>query len=738
MKIGNWDTSTWVGLSPNGRGRQKPDHYGDMARIAWKHRGNWPYAWRILTRGVCDGCALGTAGLHDWTIDGIHLCLTRLELLELNTMGPLDVARLADVAALEGRTGEELRRLGRLPVPMRRAGTEEGFRPISWEQAYDEIASALRHAGGDRSALYLTSRGLTNEVYYAAQKAWRGIGSPHIDNAARVCHAPSTVALKETLGVGATTCSYKDLFETDLVVLFGSDVANAQPVMMKYLYLAKKAGVRVVVVNPFREPGLDNYWVPSNVESALFGTKIADDWFLVRTGGDIAFCAGVLKVLITRGSVDLDFVGEHTEGFGDLARAADRLSWDDIEAGSGLGRTDCERFADIYGAAERAILIWSMGITQHRHGTDNVRMLVNLALARAMVGRDGCGLMPIRGHSGVQGGAEMGAYATALPGGKAVNALHAAQLGDRYGFEIPASPGRGAVEMIDACERGELDVLYSSGGNFLDILGDPAAVRRALERVPLRVHQDVVVSSQMLVPADHAVILLPAMTRYEQPGGGTETTTERRVIFSPEIPGPRIGKARAEWEIFGEIARRVRSDTLASFGSAQEIRDEIAEVVAGYKGIESLRDTGDEFQIGGRHLCQGGVFPTPTGRGRFSVVELPDSGIPPGLFRLSTRRGKQFNSMVQAEVDPLTGAPRDAVFVAEEDASSLGLVDGDRVELRSAAGKMPAQVRIARMAPRNVAVFWPEGNVLLPGGSASTDPEGGVPDDNVVVEVVLP
>ena len=174
-----------------------------------------------------------------------------------------------------------------------------------------------------------------------------------------------------------------------------------------------------------------------------------------------------------------------------------------------------------------------------------MRAIVNLALARGWVGREGCGLMPIRGHSGVQGGAEMGCYATALPGGLEVSPDNAAALGEQWGFDVPAGPGRTAPEMIDAAHAGELDVLISVGGNFLEVLPDPAHVREALASVPLRVHYDIVLSSQMLVDPAETVLLLPATTRYEVPGGITETSTERRVILSPEVEGPRVERGAA-------------------------------------------------------------------------------------------------------------------------------------------------------------------------------------------------
>ncbi|TFG71996.1 MAG: formate dehydrogenase, partial [Solirubrobacterales bacterium] len=680
---------------------------------------------------------LGTKGLADWTIDGVHLCNVRLRLLRLNTMGPLEVDVLEDVEALRGLSGQELRQLGRLPFPMLREAGEPGFRRIGWNRALDRIAERIREAGAERIGFYLTSRGMANESYYAAQKAARAIGTNSIDNAARVCHSPSTYALKEALGVAATTCSYSDWIGTDLIVFIGSNVANNQPVTTKYLHVAKKAGTRIATVGPYREPGMERYWIPSKPESAVFGTKISDRFFQIRTGGDIGFLSGVLKHLLEQDWLDPYFVAGRTAGIAALRAEVEAASWEQLEALSGSSRQEMLGLARMLAEADRGVLVWSMGVTQHGRGEDGVRSIVNLGLARGWIGREGCGLMPIRGHSGVQGGAEMGCYATAFPGGGEINADTAAELGAAWGFDVPAEPGLTAPEMIDAAGRGDLDVLFASGGNFVDVLPDPDSVKRTLGRIPLRVHMDITLSSQMLVPpADGgAVVLLPATTRYEVPGGVTETSTERRVILSPEIEGRRIGEARPESDVFGDLAARVRPELSAAvrFSDTAEIRAEIARLVPMYGPIAELRKGGDSFQYGGERLCDGERFPTADGLAHFAAVEIGPAPPDDGRFVLSTRRGKQFNSIVQEPRDALTGAGRDAVLISAEDATRLGLSDGAPVLLRSDHGELEAQLLVVDIAAGSLQVHWPEGNVLIGPGRS---PESGIPDYNTRVELI--
>jgi molybdopterin-dependent oxidoreductase alpha subunit len=559
-----------------------------------------------------------------------------------------------------------------------------------------------------------------------------------VDTSARICHAPSTAALNATVGCAATTCSYSDWIGTDLIVFVGSNPANNQPVSTKYLYYAKQKGTKVFVVNPYLEPGLERYWVPSVVRSALFGTRIVDDFFQVHAGGDIAFVYGVLKLLIENGWVDREFIAARTVGWEEVEAKARSLSWEELERGSGLTRADMLRFAEAFGRARSAVVVWSMGITQHYYGSDNVRALVNLQLARGNVGRPYTGLMPIRGHSGVQGGAEMGGMPGAYLMGSPVNEENARRFSgaDMWGFEPPSWKGLSATEMVRAAGRGDIDALWQSGGNFKQTLPEPELVHQALGRIKLRVHQDIMVNPTMLVDPADTVVLLPSRTRYEQKGGGTETSTERRVIYSPEIPGPRPGEARDEWEVPVLVARRIdpeRGEKAFPWRDTQDIRDEIDRVCPSYKGIARLRKKGDSFQYGGRRLLTD-RFLTADGKGHFSAVDLPEEAMQEGQFLLSTRRGKQFNSMVLAEKDPLTGATRDRIFISREDAQRLGLSEGDAITLRNEVGELRGRVKIDRIKPGCLQAHWPEANVLIPGGRLDAS---GVPDYNATVELIV-
>jgi molybdopterin-dependent oxidoreductase alpha subunit len=607
-------------------GQNKPQYYRDILGVLWENRGELPYVWNILNRGVCDGCSLGPYGLRDNVLDGVHLCMSRLKLLKRNTMAALDLSMMNDVNRLRSMEPDQLRSLGRLSHPMVRRKGERGFLRITWDEALDVVCKSIHNTAPHEMSFCATSRGLTNEVYYVFQKLARVLGTNNIDLCSRLCHAASVSGLKSTLGYGAPTCSLTDFLGTDLLVIFGSDLPDNQPVTAKYLHYAKKAGTRIVVVNPTRVHGLERYWLPSVASSAVFGTELMDDFFQIGAGGEIAFINGVLKTLIANDQVDQQFIDRHTALFSNLRAALDGQSWKMLEQCSGLTRADMQRFAILYGQARTAVIVYSIGLTQHEFGTDNVKAIVNLALARGILGREKCGIMPIRSHSGVPGGSECGAEPDKFPGGFAVSHDSARRFSNLWHHPVPSNPGLKLRQMIEAAHHGESKFLYSIGGNLVESVPDAKYVAEALGRVPVRVHQDIVLNSSMLLDAEDMVIILPGQTRYEQRSGGTSTSTERRIRFTPEIPGHKIGETLPQWEIPNLIGRKSmpNGDKLFPFNDTQAIREEMSRVMPIYQGIEKLTREGDQLQWGGPRLFSEGFTAMPFNRALFTALQPPD------------------------------------------------------------------------------------------------------------------
>lgn len=741
----SWQPNLWASLVPMGLGKIKPHHIRDTMKVVYENRDNLGYAYRILTQGVCDGCALGVSGLYDQTLTGPHLCTTRLNVLRLNTMPAIEPKWFEDVSALQKMSSVELRQLGRIPYPMSRKPGENKFSRISWNEALDRIAKKIKGISPKQLAFFLTSRGITNEVYYTAAKMARFLGTNNIDNASRICHSPSKTALKRSLGIGASSCNYQDWIGTDVLVFWGSVPANNQPVSTKYMYAAKKAGTKIILINPYKEPAMEKYWIPSVADSALFGTKIVDDFYQVNIGGDIAFMNGVMKHWFEMeeahpgSAIDHAFVKQHANGMAELKKHVMSQEWEKLEASSGLTRERMKEFAVLLANAKSGVFVWSMGLTQHRFGTDNISQVANLAVLRGYLGRKNCGVMPIRGHSGVQGSGEMGADPFSLPGGD-FEEKSWTRIEKLWGFPIPKWQGDIVGISIENALLPEghdrkTRVFYTSGGNFLETMPNPSFMKKCLESVELRVHQDIILNTSTLVDAKEEVIILPAMTRYEQPGGGTSTSTERMVYFSAEIEGPRIREARAEWEIYVDLAARVNPEKkhLMHFASAQEIRDEIAKANPNYDGIQHLKNRGDVFQWGGAWLCEDGVCPTADGRANLLAIEVPDLTKPEGHFYVTTRRGKQFNSMVYSSIDPFNNADRYDVLIHPDDAKELRIAEGENVVVYNRHGTFQGRAKYEATKRGNIQVYWPEGNVLIPKGVY--EKYAGIPEYNTSVKV---
>ncbi|RNA67929.1 FdhF/YdeP family oxidoreductase [Alteribacter keqinensis] len=740
------DPKHWVSMVPFGLGKVKPKHIRDTAKVVWDNKDNLPYATRILTQGVCDGCALGVAGLYDQTLSGPHICTTRLNVLRLNTMPAIkDDILFQDIDELKKMNSSELRQLGRIPYPLSRKPGEKKFTRISWDEALDRVAGKIKTINPKQLAFFLTARGITNESYYAAGKVARFLGTNNIDNASRICHSPSKTALKRSLGIGASSCNYQDWIGTDVLVFWGSVASNNQPVSTKYMYAAKRKGTKIIMINPYREPSMDQYWIPSIPDSALFGTKLADDVYQVNIGGDIAFMNGVMKHWFEMeqknpgSAIDRRFINEHTNGFNDLKGHVEKQDWHVLEKSSGLTKKRMLEFAQLLAKSKSGVFVWSMGLTQHRFGTDNISQVANLAMLRGFLGREHCGVMPIRGHSGVQGSGEMGADPFVLPGGE-FDEKNRKRVQKLWRFEIPDWQGdivgvtlENAVLPEDH-ER-KLKVFYTSGGNFLETMPDPAFVEKCLQNVDIRIHQDIILNTSTLVDAKEEVIVLPAATRYEQAGGGTSTSTERMVYFSPEIKGHRIEEARSEWEIYVDLAKRVKpyKSELIDFKNAQEIRNEIAKAHPMYDGIQHLYKKGDVFQWGGAWLLEGGVCPTEDGRGNLLPIVLPELRKPEGHFYVTTRRGKQFNSMIYSEKDPNNNAGRYDILLHAKDCEELGIKEGEAIVAYNKYGVYHGRAKVDDTKQGNIQVYWPEGNVLIPKGVY--EQYAGIPEYNTAVVV---
>ena len=579
--------------------RGKPRDYLAGWKALWDNRSDLLYARRLLKHGVCDGCSLGPAGLRDDVADGRHLCRLRLRELRTHTMDGLETGLLGDLRPLREADAAELRGLGRLPEPLVRHRGENGFTPLPWEEALDLAAERLKGLDPRRTAWFAGARTITNEGAFALRSVAQVTGSPNLDSSARFGYESALGGLGDVFGVRAPTSSLRDLLGTDLLVLWGTDPSVTHPVLLKYLHLAREQGTRVAVVNPRREPGLVKSWIPSILDSSVFGSRLLDDAYPVRKGGDIAFMNGVMKFLDERGGLAGDFLSQHAAGLEELQRKVRSLPWDELVRGSGVPQEAIERFAGIYSAANSAVFVFGAGLLRAGTAAANARSLATLTALRGMVGKKRCGVLPL-GGGGEQGSVDLGIR--------------------------PGAQGLTAPEQIKAAQEGRIDALCSVSGDLLEAPVSRAVVERALERIGLRIHVGPVLDPSMLVPPGDLVLVLPSQTRYECRGGSTSTSVERRVRLSPEIPGSRIAGAKPEWQIPVLIAQRMdlANEGRLPWKDASDVRREIERSVPIYKGLSGLKEEGQWIQWGGERLFERGDFSAlPGGRCRLQAQDLP-------------------------------------------------------------------------------------------------------------------
>lgn len=725
----------------------KPRHFRAIVKTLRDNAGQLGDAWRVLN-GPCNGCAVQTDGLRDEVMpDSPHLCLVRLGLIEETLRKPFEPAAFADVGKLAELRNEDIEHMGRIPAPMLRRHGERGFRPLSFEAAYDLAAEWVRRSRGDRSGYFTTSKGVNNEEYFAFQQFARVVGyTNNVDSCARQCHAASVAALKQTLGVGASSGSLSDFISADVLVLAGTNLANNQPLTMRYIEQGKRTrGGRpfVIVVNSYREPLLERYWVPSSPGSAVFGTKIADLFVQVRVGGDVAFFNGVLKCLIEEGLLrerHRRFIAERTSGFEDAAAGVGRQTFEFLCEQAGVSREVMREVAACVAEADAVTYVWGMGLTQHRTGSDNVKAVVNVALATASVGRAGASVVPLRGQSSVQSAGECGVAPNIFPGGEAINEQRAADLAARWGAPVAATPGLATGPMIEAADRGEIDLLVSIGGNLLDTMPNRPFVRRALERTPCRIRFDVMMNREALIEPGEALLVLPVRNWYEWESVYTTTSTDRVIRAFGQSIRPRRADVPESWRALREIARRVLGGGPGfDYETTDDIRREMGRSIWMYEGIERLNAPHDRMQWGGSSLYTDGFPQMPDGRARFSSLTPETPKIADGYFITSTRRGwGQWNSQHRRDTqrDYMTGATdhRD-VLMNSQDASRLGLADGSPIRLVSDHDTaMDGVCRPdAAQRPQQLQVFWPVANDLIPHGIY--DAASCEPDYNVCVRV---
>jgi molybdopterin-dependent oxidoreductase alpha subunit len=705
---------------------------GGLAAILYTlrmaNRVGWRRLWSAMrTRNACKTCALGmggqAGGMRNEAGHWPEVCKKSLQAMVADMQKGLEPAFFEkfSIAQLQALSPRELEWCGRLTAPLYAAPGDTHYRVVEWEFALGRVARQLKETPPEQHFFYASGRSST-EAGFLLQLFARLWGTNYVNNCSYYCHQASGVGLGQALGTGTATVTLDDVEKTDLFVLLGGNPASNHPRLMTTLMTIRRRGGHVIVVNPVKEVGLVNFRLPSDLRSLLFGTDIASLYVQPHIGGDIALLTGVAKVLLDRSHGDAGFIEQATEGFADFRDRVSALSWEAIERSAGVDRATIEKMAELYARAPSAVFGWTMGITQHEHGVENVRAVVNLALLRGMVGRPRAGLLPIRGHSNVQGMGSVGVT-------PALRQDFLDNLERHLGVQLPRSPGLDTMGCVRASEAGRMRSALCLGGNLFGANPDAKLAKRAIGNLDLIAYLSTTLNTGHAWGRAKETLILPVLARDEEPQPTTQESMFNFVRLSDGGPR-RLQGPKSETEVLTALGERVLGGRTPvdwkEMSRLCNVREMIARVVPGWEKLAVIERTKDEFHIEGR-IFHAPRFNTPSGKAKFAALDLPELPLGERELRLMTVRSEgQFNTVVYEEEDVYRGQDRrDVILLNPADIGRLGLKVDDRVTVRSSAGAMAnILVRAYDIRAGNALMYFPEANVLVP---PDVDPQSKTP-----------
>ncbi|MEP6944527.1 MAG: FdhF/YdeP family oxidoreductase [Acidobacteriota bacterium] len=629
---------------------------------------------------------------------------------------------------------------GRLTEPMVLRPGAEHYEPIGWAEAFELIAGKLNGLGSPDEAIFYTSGRTSNEAAFLYQLFVRQFGTNNLPDCSNMCHESSGIALSETLGLGKATVRLSDFNSTDLLIIIGQNPGTNAPRMLSSLQDAKRAGAKMIAINPLPEAGLLNFVNPNpqhypnplKFPIALLtdhGTQLADLHLPVRIGGDMAVLKGMMKVALGReraqpGTIfDKKFIDECTAGYDEFIAGLDATEWDDILAESGIAREQIIEAANMFIDADRVISCWAMGLTQHKAAVSTIQDLVNLHLLRGQIGKQGAGVCPVRGHSNVQGDRTMGIW-------EKVNEPFFDAIGREFSFEPPRNDGFSTVDSISAMSEGRAKVFFAMGGNFLSATPDTDVVYDALKKCELTV-QVITKLNRTALATGETSLILPCLGRSEvdlQSSGEQFVSTESTMLnvqMSKGIFPPASENLRSEPWIIAQIAKSTLGDRSTvnwdeMAGNYDNIRDSISRCVDGCDGYnERIREPGGFYL---KNPPREREFKTKSGKANFTTSKLEKLVVPEGMLLLTTIRShSQFNTTIYNKSDRYRGIhdERRVVFLNTFDMEEMKIEAGRVVDLTSHFddGERHANrfIAVPYPIPRGcAAAYFPEANPLVP------------------------
>ncbi|MFQ5630629.1 MAG: FdhF/YdeP family oxidoreductase [bacterium] len=678
----------------------------------------------LNTKNTCKTCALGmggqNGGMRDETGSSFQVCKKSMQAQAQDMQPPISADFFAkhSIEELKNLSGRELEALGRLVHPLYLTEGANHFEVLGWQQAITLLLGQWRNASPERSFFYASGRS-SMEAAFLLQLLARQWGTNNVNNCSYYCHQGSGVGLTQSLGSGTATVTLEDVKKADLVVLIGANPASNHPRFMAHLLELRRRGGKVVVVNPFKE-GLQRFSVPSDVRSLLFGSEIANLYLQPHCGGDLAFLKAAAVYLWKEQKIDLFLLENHCNDFGAFKSDLEGENMHELLEKAGIAYDEMKRFCDELTQSRKTIFCWAMGVTHHQHGAQTVRMIANLALMQGMLGKQGAGLLPLRGHSNVQGVGTVGVVPKLKP--KMVEAL-----AKSLKIKVPVAPGMDTFNCMQAAHRGEIDFAMLLGGNLYGSNPDAKWASEALSKINFTASMNTTLNLGHIHACGKTSLILPVRARDEEKQTTSQESMFNFVRLSLGGENAPAEDLPSETAIFAQIGRELFGDAPVPWDRLHqhgEIRRFISGTVPNMQPIREI-ENGRDFTIPGR-IYHEPKFNTDNGKANLAVLEAPDARPKSGWFNLTTFRSEgQFNTIVYEDEDIYRGAShRQVVFMNHADMTANNFKQSEWVWVESEVGKMRVQLIEAPIRPGNLAMYYPEANAIVP---AKVDPHSKTP-----------
>ena len=681
----------------------------------------------LRAKNACKACALGMGGQAGGITNELGefpaVCNKSVQAQSTDIQPAIPNAifehTLADFRDLSAR---EMERLGRLDTPLHKPAGGERYRPVTWDDAMAIAADRLAASDPQRTFFYASGRS-SNEAGFLFQLLARAYGTNNVSNCSYYCHQATSVALGHTIGTGTATVELEDLTRCDLIFVIGANPSSNHPRFIHKLKACRERGGEVIVINPAREPGLVKFAVPKSARSMLAGgSDIASAYLQPRIGEDMALFRGIAKALIEAGAEDRAFIEAYTDDFARFEADVRAIDWSEIEVRTGIARGEIQDVAARYARARSAVFAWGMGMTHHLHGVENIEGIANLALMRGQVGRPGAGLLPLRGHSNVQGIGTIGVKPV-------LSDDVLAKMEESFGLTLPRDKGLDTMAAMQAAHDGAIDAAVIMGGNLYAANPSSRWAGEALDRIGFKLHLTTTLNKSHVEGVAGETLVLPVTARDEE---WEPTTQESMFNFVRLSDGGirRLANARPESHVLADLGQRLMPDStidFSAFARHKRLREAIAATVPGMEALADIDVAKREFHVSNR-LMHTPAFRTKTGRAQFRSHPLPAKGDDTTYpFVVSTLRSEgQFNSIVYEEEDSYRGTTtRWSVLMNVHDIRALGLTEGGTATLISPHGRMEGVTIYAYDVPRgNVLAYYPEANCLT---GTEVDPQSRTP-----------